>query len=68
MAARLGDVLYWLGCGAAVLFGIAAVGAAAYSPYAGVDNLELLGVSGIMVLFAIGAWLIGRALRYILAG
>ncbi len=59
MLARLGNVVYWLYTGLAVLFGIIAIGG-------------FVVVSGIMVLIysvlAIVAWLIGRAARYITTG
>lgn len=71
MVARLGNVLYWLGCLVAVPFvlwagGNAAVLAGAFggSTMPG-ENAWHIAVS---LGAAIGAWLTGRALRYILAG
>lgn len=59
MVERLGNVLYWLGCGfAALSLVLGAVVAVAESPVA-------LIAGGV---FAIGAWLLGRAARYVLAG
>jgi hypothetical protein len=66
--ARLGHVLYWLGCGGAVVtFAIVAlvtvVGAS--------DNpLPLAALVGILagVLYAVPVWLLGLGCRYILAG
>ncbi len=63
MIARLGDVLYWAGCGAGALVGL--VGFVALIASSGPDHL-LLG--GIFLAIAIGAWLAGRACRYVLAG
>lgn len=59
MIARLGDVLYWAGCGLAALTIMAA-------------SIDLLKGEVIMapVYFwiAVGFWLIGLACRYVLAG
>lgn len=61
MVERLGNVLYWTGC-------IAAMGVAGFFvsviPYAGF-NWEIAGFS---VSLAAGCWAFGRALRYILSG
>lgn len=73
MAARLGNVIYWLGLAIAVVAGILFVGVVlAWNaepppgdpPYIrnGERSLALLAVIGI------GSWLVGRAARYILAG
>jgi hypothetical protein len=65
MVARLGNVLYWLGCILAGLFIVGGVaewfGEARYRP----DGY------GIIIGFAVVAfiiWLIGRACRYVLSG
>jgi hypothetical protein len=62
MAARLGQVLYWLGCGLACAI-LALGGVMAYG-----DNR--LGVTFfiVSVVAAVLAWLVGRACRYVLAG
>ena len=57
---RLGDVLYWLGCGLAVV----ALGMGLYFSIQG-DTGELLTFFGIV---AVVIWLVGRACRYVLAG
>lgn len=62
MAARLGDVLYWIGCGIAVFFVLIFILVASNS---GPDAPFYLGVYAVL---AIVSWLIGRACRYILAG
>jgi hypothetical protein len=57
MLARLGSVLYWLGCIVAAVF----IAEAQYRK----DGY------GTVIGFAVGAlivWLIGRAFRYVLAG
>jgi hypothetical protein len=71
MAARLGNVLYWLGCAASIPF-------AAYAIWAGLASIGYFGGSTapgetqafalMMVVYAAGCWVSGRALRYILAG
>jgi hypothetical protein len=65
MAARLGRVLYWLGCiiGAVVVLVVVAV--AFINPGLAEDRGIIVGLG--IVLGAI-SWGIGRALRYILAG
>ena len=65
MLARLGDVLYWLGCGVAVLFILAGVAMGTSDNNAGAD------VAPLVIYFGGGAiisWLIGRACRYVLSG
>lgn len=62
MAARLGEVLYWLGCLAAlvcVAFGVVMV---KVTPNDANAMLVLTGVP------AVGCWLLGWALRYVLRG
>jgi hypothetical protein len=60
MLARLGDVLYWVGCLLAVLLVAAAI---AYYNFGDIRLAELLLVIGIAVI-----WMIARACRYVLAG
>ena len=62
MAARLGNVIYWAGCGIAVL-PLLALAAVVISP--GQD--ALFGYVGYPALAAL-VWLFGGAARYILAG
>jgi hypothetical protein len=69
MAARLGNVLYWLGCVLAVIFAIG--GLAAFFIAGAVRPITNGEIIALMVpLFALSAisWMIGRALRYILGG
>jgi len=63
MAARLGHVLYWIGCACAVL---ALIIGAGFLPYiqAGSKLAAATLIWGVALIF----WLIGRALQYILAG
>jgi hypothetical protein len=59
-AQRLGDVLYWFGCGIAVV----ALGSGVY---VFIDT----NASGLLIVFGVAAvviWLIGRAFRYVLSG
>ncbi len=73
MAARLGDVLYWLGKSiaglAAVLF-VAILLAwnveapPGHPPY--IRNPER--TFAFLIMVGVGSWLVGRAARYILAG
>jgi hypothetical protein len=57
---RLGDVLYWLGCGlAAVALGI---GVFVFVDVKTIEPLPVFGVAAVVI------WLIGRALRYVLSG
>ena len=72
MAVRFGRVLYWLGCGLAVLFGF---GALHFSLLLTTDYLGgctqpgvCFNYGAILAILAVGSWLLGRALRYILAG
>lgn len=64
MAARLGDVLYWVGCALAA-------GCLALFAWLGVDDPR---PETRTIAFAVGAggalmiWLFGRACRYVLAG
>ena len=69
MLARLGQVLYWAACGIAALctawglfvFGIILVGGSTDPMATGLYGTKWL-------IGAIGAWLIGRATLYVLAG
>jgi hypothetical protein len=64
MAARIGNVLYWLGCIVAALILIADV-----AIYFGEGRAHSDGVVFVVFLIAaIISWGIGRAARYILAG
>jgi hypothetical protein len=63
MAARLGDVLYWLGCILAVLF----------LPLPLLALIDLVNPQTVLhpdylIEAAIASWLTGRTLRYVLAG
>lgn len=59
MAARLGIVLYWLGCLIALLvLGLAAMALFGATPIWGL----------ILILPAAGIWGFGRAARFVLAG
>ncbi len=60
MIARLGNVLYWAACGAAVLLG--ALGAFEFFVHKDSEAIVVFAVLGLLV------WLVGRACRYILAG
>jgi hypothetical protein len=69
MAARLGNVLYWLGCGLAFL-GLVISACAWLVWYGGRSadpNFEL-GLAIIPLTAAIILWVFGRAARYVLAG
>jgi hypothetical protein len=57
MLARLGDVLYWVGCLLAVLLVAAATVLV-------LNLFELLILTGLAVII----WMISRACRYVLAG
>jgi hypothetical protein len=65
MAARLGDVLYWLGCILAVLF-------LPLPLLALIDFLnghpQTVAHPDYLIEVALASWLTGRTLRYILAG
>ena len=62
MAARLGKVLYWICCGAALLLGVAGVYAFSNAP----ADPEFFG--GLFVFIAAIVYGVGRAIRYVLAG
>jgi hypothetical protein len=64
MAARIGNVLYWLGCILAALTAAAGVAVYAVEGHGRGDGI------GILIGFLVAAiipWLIGRALLYVLA-
>lgn len=61
-AARLGNVLYWLGCAGAV-FGVGLAGVVALNP--GDDAGQWMFH---YILAGALAWLVGRGARYVLAG
>ena len=61
MLARLGEVLYWVGCLLAVLLVAAAI---AYYNFEYIKLAELLILIGLAVI----VWMISRACRYVLAG
>ena len=64
MLARLGNVIYWLGCILAVLFCVVMFAIADFNlPNANVW-LGVLIIAG----YAFGIWLVGLAIRYILGG
>ena len=62
MVERLGNVLYWTGCAAAAGFWLLALLAFGSDAPDGPDLSILIAAVGA------GCWLLGRALRYILAG
>ena len=61
MIDRLGDVLYWTGCILAALVG-------AGSLFVFWDNPQRAEGLLLSSTIALGVWLIGRALKYVLAG
>ncbi len=68
MASRLGDVLYWIGCLFTAVFvaGGVAMQFVAIPDHEPVSNRLFLTFS--FIILAVGAWLIGRAAKYVLAG
>jgi hypothetical protein len=64
MAARIGNVLYWLGCAIATLI---AIFAAAIYIAEGRTHSDGLFVFAVFMAAAILSWVIGRALQYILS-
>jgi hypothetical protein len=74
MAARLGNVLYWLGCAIAVVFGLVFFvallsGVPGHEVHDGYGlSLTVYGWRALYAGLAVGGWLVGRASRYILAG
>jgi hypothetical protein len=66
MAVRLGHVLYWAGCGLAVL--VLSFGALLYFGMCGGDNCLYPYVAFVAIPVAGASWLVGRAALYILAG
>ena len=63
MVERLGNVLYWTGCVAAIVVAVLSVLAIVGS---GRDDWWIAAAFGAGV--SSGCWVLGRALRYILAG
>ncbi len=64
MAERIGNVLYWLGCIVAALIVLAGIAVYVTEGHSRSDGL---GVSAGFLVAAFIPWIIGRALRYILA-
>ena len=62
MVERLGNVLYWTGCAAAV--GVVILSSVNDVRRGTVDSFTIT----VAVVGAVGCWALGRALRYILAG
>jgi hypothetical protein len=60
MLTRLGDVVYWLGCGVAVITVIAG-----FKSWLAAGN-EALGLSIVFWITAAVVWLIGRTFQYVL--
>lgn len=65
MFARLGNVLYWIGCGLAVL---AIAGAIAVAVIPSNNPHDKPAVPLFLAGIGLIVWLIGRGLKYILAG
>jgi hypothetical protein len=63
MLARLGRVLYWIGCSFAALFAIGAVVAIVANRAS--DDSWIMFIA--MVAVAAAVWSVGRACRYVLA-
>ncbi len=69
MIARLGNVLYWLCNGVAVIILIGAALALGFLIFRGSTDIGLSIASVIaMAIAAMISWLIGRATRYVLVG
>ncbi len=64
MAARMGRVLYWVGCIIAVLLVVLSI---FFALLAETTNGVVGGLTA-FIPYAVLAWLIGRACRYFLAG
>jgi hypothetical protein len=62
MAERIGNVLYWIGCGAAVIMVL--LGIAGYISDTSTSAIFILVFCFVCALVS---WLIGRALLYVLA-
>ncbi len=65
MAARIGNVIYWLGCIIAGLIALAGVCVYAMEGYYRNDGIP---VTAAFFIAAVVPWLVGRAGKYILAG
>lgn len=80
MTARLGNVIYWLLCGTAGLFGVWFLLAAYAGLMGDVSNWVVFldpfhswkdgfePTASQLAMISIGSWLFGRAVRYILSG
>lgn len=66
MLARLGNVLYWTLLAAGLSACLIHLLAAALYP--GLDGWSRMGVTAIALGWLLAAWVIGRAVRYTLAG
>lgn len=68
MTARLGQVLYWAGCGAAVICAVPALMGLLVILGGGSINPVVTGLFGLKwAAGSVGVFLIGRACRYVLA-
>jgi hypothetical protein len=65
MLARLGHLLYWLGC---IFAGLTVIYAGVIYSTEGYARSEGAGLLVVFALMAFAVWLIGRACRYVLAG
>jgi hypothetical protein len=63
MLSRLGNVLYWLGCVIAAPFAAAAIYMQLLGNLTPNDKIVPLFLAGIAII----VWVVGRALRYVLA-
>ena len=63
MVKRLGNVLYWLGCGIAVVWLVVCVVAIIYD-----TSINVVMFTTLALIISILIWLIGRACRYVLSG
>ncbi len=65
MTARLGQVLYWTGCGLAALI---VAGGASITLTETATGINQLGPLLVFSIIALAVWLLGRAALYVLAG
>jgi hypothetical protein len=69
MTARLGDVLYWIGCIVATVIFATTIYMEICLWITGQQNADgMIQVELVFVAVAVSAWLAGRACRYVLAG
>jgi hypothetical protein len=69
MTARLGDVLYWIGCIVATVIFAFTIYMEIYFWITGQQNADgMMQVELAFVAVAVGVWLVGRACRYVLGG